>query len=75
MGENNYTFTLGDIKPATAKEPEIQPMFTITNEQYDSLHRSAVILEVLTKLLESKSTYLVRDVLEGLYCVEEKQEG
>ena len=75
MGENNYTFTLGDIKPATAKEPEIQPMFTISKEQYDSLHRDAVILDVMKKLLESKSTYLVRDVLEGLYGVDEKEEG
>lgn len=77
MGEHTYTFNLDNITttPAKVGEPAIEPMFTISKEQYDSLHRDAVILEVLTKLLENKSTYLVRDVLESLYGVEEKQEG
>lgn len=73
MGENNNTFTLGDIRPTTAKEPEIQPMITITKEQYDSLHRSAVILDVVHAMSDVVYSNELKDILAALSIVE--QEG
>lgn len=70
MGENNYTPTFGDIKTTTAKEPEIQPMITITKEQYDSLHRSAVILDVVHAMSDVVYSNDLKDILAAISIVE-----